>query len=122
MKKIKASICLLIICISIPFVAYAAYTYPEGGALRFDGGQSDTRVYSDIKDNKNNLEGSGQDDGKNYGVLAIVKVGSTSYDSGWKIAQASTAADRVWYANESSSYDFEIISTKYTYANWGTSY
>lgn len=106
---------------SIPFMAQAA-TYPDGGALYYSGGQNDNYVFSSIKDRKNEIYGYYGDDGKNYAVVATVKVGSTTYTSGWKIAEAYKSANRVWYANESSHYDYKRISTTYTDSNWGSDY
>ncbi|MEK5147958.1 hypothetical protein MKX53_13145 [Psychrobacillus sp. FSL K6-4615] len=122
MKKLKVSICLLIVCISFPFAAYAFYGEVEGGTLLFDAGQNDTKIHSRIQDNLHNLNAYVVDDGKNFAVTASVKVGSTTHTSDWKIAEASIAANRVWYANESSHYNFKSISTKYTNQNWGTNY
>ena len=110
MKKVKSILCLAIICLSFPFVAQAAIKYPAVGALAVDAGESDTKVFCRIWDHK--AFGS-RDDKKNYAVLAKVKVGSTVYSSGWKIGEAFKSANRVWYANETSDYD---------YSNWGDSY
>lgn len=122
MKKIKVSIGLAIFCLSIPFVASAAYQYPDGGALLFDGGQNPYGVWSKIKDNKNPFEKLDNDDGKNYAVEAIVKVGNKTHSSGWKIAEAVIRADRNWYTNETSHYDYTRINTTYSHDNWGTDY
>lgn len=121
MKKVKSILCLAIICLSFPFVAQAAIKYPAVGALAVDAGESDTKVFCRIWDHK--AFGS-RDDKKNYAVLAKVKVGSTVYSSGWKIGEAFKSANRVWYANETSDYDYKSITTKYKsdYSNWGDSY
>lgn len=121
MKKIITSICLVIVCISIPLMAHA-FTPIAGNALVYSGGQNDTKIYSIVEDRKNPLSHGMNDDGKNFAVLAIVKVGSNTYTSGWKIASANKYQDRVWYANESSGFDYKTISTEYTYNNWGTTY
>ncbi|WP_425448354.1 hypothetical protein [Dethiothermospora halolimnae] len=70
-----------------------------GGDLIYDGGQTDTKVYSKIFDRR-------PDDGRLYKVKATVKVGGNKYTSGWKNDRAYKQADRKWYANETSHYDF----------------
>lgn len=70
-----------------------------GGELNFTGGQTDTIVYSDIRDSKPSND-------KYYKVLAIVKRNSNKYTSGWKDDQAYKEIERVWYANETSGYDY----------------
>lgn len=121
MKKVKSILCLAIIFLSIPIVAQAAYSisYPDNGAIAFEGGQGDTLVSSHIWDHQAWYH---RDDLKNYAVVAKVKVGSTVYSSGWKIGEAFKNANRVWYANETAHYEYQRISTKYTDSNWGTSY
>ena len=71
----------------------------ENGELVYHGGQTNKIVYSDIRDAKPN----------NYikwKVHASVKVGGNTYRSGWKDDEAYVEAARVWYANESSYYDY----------------
>lgn len=84
----------------------------NNGALRYNGGQTSSIVYSEIWDNKTSFKGTVEDN-VNYAVLATVKVGSTKHTSGWRIGWAKKEADRVWYANETSYYDYDVITTKY---------
>ncbi|MEK3988498.1 hypothetical protein [Robertmurraya sp. FSL R5-0851] len=119
MKKVKMIICLAIICLSVPLAAQAGTVL--NGALTFNGGQSDTKVYSEILDHKNELY-ENDDDGVNYAVSASVKVGGTTYSSGWKYGYAFKSQNRVWYANETAHYNAQVIRNAYTYSNWGTSY
>ena len=88
----------------------------KDGALNYDGGQTDTQVYSKISDAKTGYVGTA-DDEQYYNVKAIVKVGSTTYTSGWKQGKASKSANRVWYANEKSGYETQLRDREYT--NWG---
>lgn len=117
MKKVKSILCLALICLSFPFVAQAA-KYELVNGIIYDGGQNDCCVWSKIWDSK----AFALDDAKYYAVLAKVKVGDTVYSSGWKIGEAVKKADRVWYANETSAYDYKSITTKYSSGNWGASY
>lgn len=76
----------------------ASATSVAGGELVFKGGQTGTEVYSDIRDAKANS--------KLYKVWAAVKVCTSTYSSGWKDDVATKRADREWYCNESSHYDY----------------
>ena len=79
---------------AVPVVAQAASV--AGGDLYFYGWQDDKKVYSEIGNNSK------------YMVRASVKVGSSTYTSGYKSAYAYKSANRVWYANESSWYDYYV--------------
>ncbi len=70
-----------------------------GGELNYNGGQTDTKVYSEIQDAK-------PSNSKKYKVLAIVKRNSSKYTSGWRNDYAYKEIERAWYANETSGYDY----------------
>lgn len=72
----------------------------EGGELVYHGGQTNKIVYSEIQDKIPN-------NNKYWSVYSSVKVGGNTYSSGWKNDYAYKEADRVWYANESSWYDYK---------------
>ena len=93
MKKKLFSIVALSL-FAVPVVAQAASV--AGGDLYFYGWQDDKKVYSEIGNNSK------------YMVRASVKVGSSTYTSGYKSAYAYKSANRVWYANESSWYDYYV--------------
>lgn len=93
----------------------------NNGALKYNGGQSSTKVYSEIWDNMTSYRGTVEDN-VNYGVIATVKVGSNTYTSQWRVGYAYKDADRVWYANETSHYNYEVITTKYSSTTWGKTY
>lgn len=120
MKKVKATIIALIMSVFIPTIAFAAVDV-NSGALKYNGGQTGSYVYSEIWDNKTSYRGT-LEDGVNYGVIATVKVGSTKHTSGWRIGYAYKQADRKWYTDETSHYNYEQITTKYTSSNWGKAY
>ena len=120
MRKLKVSILVLIMALSIPAIAFAAVDV-NSGALKYNGGQSSSKVYSEIWDNMTSFRGT-TEDRVNYGVIASVKVGSNTYTSKWRIGYATKSASRVWYANESSHYNYEVIRTKYKTSNWGATY
>lgn len=69
-----------------------------GGDLYYNGGQTDTIVYSEI--------GRKAGISRNYMVKATVKVGGDTYTSGFKSNYAYKDAKRVWWANETSYYDY----------------
>lgn len=73
----------------------------ENGELIFTGGQTSSVVYSDIRDAK-------PKNNKKYKVMAKVKVGGNTYISGWKNDKAYKQAERHWYTNESSYYDYYL--------------
>ncbi|MGI8387647.1 hypothetical protein [Robertmurraya sp. P23] len=120
MKKLKVTILALIMALSIPAMALAAVNV-NNGALKYNGGQNDTTVYSEIWDNMTSYRGTTEDN-VNYGVIASVKVGSNTYTSQWRVGYAYKSASRVWYANESSHYNYEVITTKYSSTTWGKTY
>lgn len=99
MKNIKKKLFVIttMALMAIPTIAFAKDL--EGGELNWHGGQTDKIVYSDIRDvNTSN--------NKRYMVHASVKVGGEITRSGWQEDSAYAEADRVWYANESSYYDY----------------
>lgn len=120
LKKIKATIVILILCMSIPIVAFAAVDV-NNGALKYNGGQNSQVVYSEIWDNMTSYRGT-VEDGVNYGVIATVKVGSNKYTSNWRVGYAYKDASRNWHSNETSHYNYEVIKTKYTSQTWGKTY
>lgn len=69
-----------------------------GGDLYYNGGQTDTIVYSEI--------GRKAGISRNYMVKATVKVGGDTYTSGFKSNYAYKDAKRVWWANETFYYDY----------------
>ncbi|MGM7700295.1 hypothetical protein ACSVDE_01150 [Pseudalkalibacillus sp. Hm43] len=100
MKKLNRGIITFIAAAMflVPFgAAYAASV--AGGELIYKGGQTDSYVYSDIRDAK-------PSNSKYYNVWAAVKVCSSTYSSGWKQDKAYKQADRKWYCNETSHYDY----------------
>ncbi|HDX9578138.1 TPA: hypothetical protein ROX88_001661 [Bacillus pseudomycoides] len=86
------SAALLSAAIVAPIVAHAESI--ANGDLYYHGWQDDDNVYSEIGNNSK------------YMVRASVKVGSSTYTSGYKSAYAKKSAARVWYANESSYYSY----------------
>lgn len=98
MKKLKKIIISsTAFLVFLPTVVSAATV--SGTQLIYKGGQTDKYVYSDIHDSKPN-------DSTKYKVWAAVKVGGNTYSSGWKNDKAYKQADRKWYANEKSYYDY----------------
>ena len=81
MKKKLFSIVALSL-FAVPVVAQAASV--AGGDLYFYGWQDDKKVYPEIGNNSK------------YMVRASVKVGSSTYTSGYKSAYAYKSANRVW--------------------------
>ncbi|MGE6574462.1 hypothetical protein [Paenibacillus sp. Y5S-9] len=75
-----------------------------GGDLWYDGGQTGTRVFSDIYDNN-------KDDGRFYDVKASVMVCSSVTTSGWLPDKAYITAERSFWCNESSYYDYRLLSS-----------
>ena len=120
MKKVKQTVFAVILCMSVPFVAQALDL--EGGALRYEGGQTDKEVYSKIYDAKTPMRGT-TGDGKAWGCKATVKVGGTTHTTGFRKGTASISKPRKWYSNEKSYYDYEQLNIKeYTDADWGAAY
>mgnify|MGYP003435414984 CR=1 FL=1 len=100
MKKFQKGLvtCLAVATFAIP-AGLASAASVAGGELVFKGGQTDTTVYSDIRDAK-------VDNDKKYMVWAAVKVGSSTYSSGWKEDKAYKQANRSFWLNETSHYDY----------------
>ncbi len=98
-KKLKTKIIGLVVAammVGTPLTAFAIDL--AGGDLYYNGGQTDTIVYSEI--------GRKVGVSRNYMVKATVKVGGNTYTSGYKSNYAYKSANRVWYANETSYYDY----------------
>lgn len=95
-KVLSASV--LTAALALPLAAHAATSVADGN-LTFDGGQTSTHVYSEIWETK---KGAGK-----YNVQAIVKVGGATYKSKFQPERAYKSKERVWYANETSGYDYE---------------
>lgn len=99
MKKITQvlSASVLAVALVFPLTVQAAVSIADGNLL-YDGGQTDTRVYSKIWATS---KGTGK-----YMVQAIVKRGSSTYSTPFILNKASISVERVWYANETSGYDY----------------
>lgn len=85
-----------VMVVGAPLTAWAIDV--AGGDLYYNGGQTDTIVYSEI--------GRKAGISRNYMVKATVKVGGDTYTSGFKSNYAYKDAKRVWWANETSYYDY----------------
>lgn len=85
-----------VMVVGAPLTAWAIDV--AGGDLYYNGGQTDTIVYSEI--------GRKAGISRNYMVKATVKVGGDTYTSGFKSNYAYKDAKRVWWANETSCYDY----------------
>ena len=114
MKKLASTFLALVLVVTAAVTANAASI--KNGALNFNGGQTDKKVYSDISDAKTGYVGT-KDDGKYWNVKAIVKVGGSTYSSGFKQGKAYKSANRHWYTNETSGYETQERDRQYT--NWG---
>lgn len=102
MKKIKKiTVLAFAVVIACASCIVAGAKNVENGELIFTGGQTSSVVYSDIRDAKPN-------NSKKYKVIAKVKVGGNTYNSGWKNDRAYKEAKRHWYTNESSYYDYYL--------------
>lgn len=88
-----------VMVVGAPLTAWAIDV--AGGDLYYNGGQTDTIVYSEI--------GRKAGISRNYMVKATVKVGGDTYTSGFKSNYAYKDAKRVWWANETSYYDYYNI-------------
>ncbi|MHA6484978.1 hypothetical protein ACX1C1_24100 [Paenibacillus sp. strain BS8-2] len=100
MIKTKHSFTTLLIVAIFAITAARVYAGPvAGGHLYFDGGQTGTFVYSHIYDHQ-------PEDGNDYEVKASVKVCSSVTTSGWLPDSAYISADRSFWCNESSYYDY----------------
>jgi hypothetical protein len=98
LKRKLTSIVLAATIICIPISVYAKLL--ENGELYYNGGQTDSIVYSEVG------EASGHD--HEWMVKATVKVGNNTYTTGYQDDYAYKEADRVWYANETSYYDYYL--------------
>lgn len=116
MKKLISTFFALVLVALSVITANAAPI--KGGALNYDGGQNDSKVYSDISDAKTGYVGT-KDDEKYWNVKAIVKVGGNTYTSGFRQGKAYKSAWRHWYTNETSGYETQKRDRKYT--SWGGS-
>lgn len=85
-----------VMVVGAPLTAWAIDV--AGGDLYYNGRQTDTIVYSEI--------GRKAGISRNYMVKATVKVGGDTYTSGFKSNYAYKDAKRVWWANETSYYDY----------------
>ena len=85
-----------VMVVGAPLTAWAIDV--AGGDLYYNGGQTDTIVYSEI--------GRKAGISRNYMVKATVKVGGDTYTSGFKSNYAYKDAKRVWWANETSYCDY----------------
>lgn len=85
-----------VMVVGAPLTAWAIDV--AGGDLYYNGGQTDTIVYSEI--------GRKAGISRNYMVKATVKVGGDTYTSGFKSNYAYKDAKGVWWANETSYYDY----------------
>lgn len=85
-----------VMVVGAPLTAWAIDV--AGGDLYYNGGQTDTIVYSEI--------GRKAGISRNYMVKATVKVGGDTYTSGFKSNYAYKDAKRVWWANETFYYDY----------------
>lgn len=98
-KKLRTKVVGLVAAVMVvgaPLTAWAIDV--AGGDLYYNGGQTDTIVYSEI--------GRKAGISRNYMVKATVKVGGDTYTSGFKSNYAYKDAKRVWRANETSYYDY----------------
>lgn len=94
-KKLRTKVVGLVAAVMVvgaPLTAWAIDV--AGGDLYYNGGQTDTIVYSEI--------GRKAGISRNYMVKATVKVGGDTYTSGFKSNYAYKDAKRVWWANETS--------------------
>ena len=95
-KKLRTKVVGLVAAVMVvgaPLTAWAIDV--AGGDLYYNGGQTDTIVYSEI--------GRKAGISRNYMVKATVKVGGDTYTSGFKSNYAYKDAKRVWWANETLS-------------------
>lgn len=90
-KKLRTKVVGLVAAVMVvgaPLTAWAIDV--AGGDLYYNGGQTDTIVYSEI--------GRKAGISRNYMVKATVKVGGDTYTSGFKSNYAYKDAKRVWWA------------------------
>ncbi len=99
MKKIMSvGIISILSLVMFNAVIYAGVSL-EGGKVYFNGYQTDKKIVSEIYDTNTG-------DNYRYKMEAIVYVGNTRYGSGWRNDYAYRSANRVWYANETSRYQY----------------
>ncbi|GFN32916.1 hypothetical protein [Paenibacillus xylaniclasticus] len=100
MNNSKRAFVTLLTIVIFALTAVAVSAGPiAGGDLWYDGGQTGTYVYSSVYDHK-------PDDNKYYDVKASVKVCSSVTTSGWLPDSAYASADRSFWCNETSYYDY----------------
>lgn len=92
----ESNLVAAVMVVGAPLTAWAIDV--AGGDLYYNGGQTDTIVYSEI--------GRKAGISRNYMVKATVKVGGDTYTSGFKSNYAYKDAKRVWWANETYYYDY----------------
>ena len=94
-KKLRTKVIGLVATVMVvgtPLTAWAINI--AGGDLYYNGGQTDTEI------------GRKAGISRNYMVKATVKVGGDTYTSGFKSNYAYKEAKRVWWANETSHYEY----------------
>lgn len=89
---------VMILCMSLTVFAKLL----ENGELYYNGGQTDKIVYSEIGETDVHQH--------EWKVKATVKVGGNTYTSGYLNDYAYKEANRVWYANETSYYDYYLVN------------
>lgn len=99
MKKILSACSVVALSLLMFTSVVHAGTNLENGRIYFNGYQTDTQIVSEIYDT--NLS-----DGFNYKMEAIVYVGNNRHGSGWQNDYAYISESRVWYANETSHYQY----------------
>lgn len=99
MKKIVSMMFLSIGLLGTIGSTVYAYQTLDGGRLFYNGYQTGSYVVSEIGDRN-------YSDKNKFKVEAFVYVGNTRYTSNWKNDYAYKSAKRVWYANETSRYNW----------------
>lgn len=99
--KLKKSLVGIGIIVASLFVTTTAEAYRtlSNGQLFFNGYQTNSHVVSEIGD-------TNYRDRNWFSVEAIVYVGNKRFGSDWRYNYAKVSANRVWYANETSRYNF----------------
>jgi len=102
LKSKVAGLAVASLVLGTPIAAYAIDV--AGGDLYYNGGQTSSVVYSEI----------GRKEGitRNYMVKATVKVGGDTYTSGFLSNYAYKEANRSFWANETSYYDYYPYDAK----------
>lgn len=93
-----AAVLTLTVGLAVPSTAYAYQTLANG-QLFFNGYQTSDKVVSEIGD-------TNYSDSNKFNVEAIVYVGNTRYSSGWKRDYAYKSANRSFWHNEKSRYNY----------------